>query len=406
MNKIKQYFLYATLIVSTSSIALEDKIVAIVNDNVILQSQLDSKLSTLDIRQMSRLEVAKVKNDVLEKLIEESLILQAASRLGIKITDIDIQNRIQLIAEGQGLTVLQLKQEIERQNIDYLEYIRNIKNQIMIQELFRTQFTNRAYVSDEEIESYLKRNNVSILENNKVDIEEYIINDEDNILDPGKVNIILNSIKVHGYEETIDKYPRISIDRTRLNDINYSKLPEIYISNLKILDHKGFSNIFSTGRGHILLKLESNNLTVTEYKVSHILLRTNPMEDRKKIKDRLIQIKKKTTSINDFSKYAKDLSLDRASAIRGGSLGWISENAVVDEFKNVMINSNKNTVSEPFKTKFGWHILYLEDKRVKDISEDILKRNATNILKERKVVVAREEWLAKLKDQAYIEKLE
>ncbi len=406
MSKLQAYIFCVTLLISISGHTIDDKIVAIVNDNVILQSQLDDKLSNFDRRQMSRLELAKLKNDVLEKLIEESLILQAASRLGIKITDIDVQNRIRLIAEGQKLTVLQLKQEIERQNINYLDYIRNIKNQIMIQELFRTQFTNRAYVSDEEIQSYLKRNNISSGEDNQVDIEEYMIKSENNSIDPGKANLVLNSIKQNGYDETTNKYPKIKIEKTSLNDASYSKLPEIYINNLKILDEKGFSKIFSTGRGYTLLKLTSNNMTITEYKVSHILLTTNPMEDRKRIMNRLIEIKKNTNTIEDFSEHARKVSLDRASAINGGSLGWISEDAVVKEFKSVMVVTNINTVSEPFKTKFGWHILYLEDKRVKDISDDVMKRRAMNILKERKVVVAREEWLAKLKDQAYIEKIE
>ena len=406
MSKLQAYIFCVTLLISISAHTIDDKIVAIVNDNVILQSQLDDKLSNFDRRQMSRLELAKLKNDVLEKLIEESLILQAASRLGIKITDIDVQNRIRLIAEGQKLTVLQLKQEIERQNINYLDYIRNIKNQIMIQELFRTQFTNRAYVSDEEIQSYLKRNNISSGEDNQVDIEEYMIKSENNSIDPGKANLVLNSIKQNGYDETTNKYPKIKIEKTSLNDAIYSKLPEIYINNLKILDEKGFSKIFSTGRGYTLLKLTSNNMTITEYKVSHILLTTNPMEDRKRIMNRLIEIKKNTNTIEDFSEHARKVSLDRASAINGGSLGWISQDAVVKEFKSVMVVTNINTVSEPFKTKFGWHILYLEDKRGKDISDDVMKRRAMNILKERKVVVAREEWLAKLKDQAYIEKIE
>ena len=376
MSKLQAYIFCVTLLISISGHTIDDKIVAIVNDNVILQSQLDDKLSNFDRRQMSRLELAKLKNDVLEKLIEESLILQAASRLGIKITDIDVQNRIRLIAEGQKLTVLQLKQEIERQNINYLDYIRNIKNQIMIQELFRTQFTNRAYVSDEEIQSYLKRNNISSGEDNQVDIEEYMIKSENNSIDPGKANLVLNSIKQNGYDETTNKYPKIKIEKTSLNDASYSKLPEIYINNLKILDEKGFSKIFSTGRGYTLLKLTSNNMTITEYKVSHILLTTNPMEDRKRIMNRLIEIKKNTNTIEDFSEHARKVSLDRASAINGGSLGWISEDAVVKEFKSVMVVTNINTVSEPFKTKFGWHILYLEDKRVKDISDDVMKKKS------------------------------
>ena len=89
--------------------------------------------------------------------------------------------------------------------------------------------------------------------------------------------------------------------------------------------------------------------------------------------------------------------------ILGGSLGWITKELVVENFRKVMINSEVGEVSEPFKTKFGWHILYLQDKRIKNISENIKRNQAIAILKDRKVAVAKKEWLAKLKDQAYIE---
>ena len=95
--------------------------------------------------------------------------------------------------------------------------------------------------------------------------------------------------------------------------------------------------------------------------------------------------------------------MDKASAIKGGTLGWITKELVVENFRKVMINTKVGEVSEPFNTRFGWHILYLEDKRIKNISDNIRRNQAISILKDRKVAVAKKEWLAKLKDQAYIE---
>jgi peptidyl-prolyl cis-trans isomerase SurA len=109
---------------------------------------------------------------------------------------------------------------------------------------------------------------------------------------------------------------------------------------------------------------------------------------------------------NTFSNYARKHSLDTASAIKGGSLGWIEKRLVVPEFGSVMSNLEIGEISEPFKTRFGWHILYLEDKRIRNITDSIIRNNAINILKERKVQVAKKEWLTKLKDQAYVEIVE
>ena len=130
------------------------------------------------------------------------------------------------------------------------------------------------------------------------------------------------------------------------------------------------------------------------------------MENLKSLKETFYRIKTEASEKNNFSDYAQKHSLDKASAIKGGSLGWINKKQVVPEFGRVLSNINVGGISEPFKTQFGWHILYLEDKRIKNISKDVARNQVISILKERKVKVAKREWLAKLKDQAYIEIIE
>ena len=170
-----------------------------------------------------------------------------------------------------------------------------------------------------------------------------------------------------------------------------------------MLDEDRFSRVFKTGTGYTMLEVIDSNILVDEYKVSHILLTTNPMEDSKQIKEKLFQVKRSVINGEEFSKYAAELSEDKASAIKGGSLGWITKEVVVDNFRKVMLNTSVKGVSEPFTTKFGWHILYLEDKRTKNVTDTIKRNRAIAILKDRKVAVAKKEWLAKLKEQAYIE---
>jgi peptidyl-prolyl cis-trans isomerase SurA len=124
------------------------------------------------------------------------------------------------------------------------------------------------------------------------------------------------------------------------------------------------------------------------------------------LKETFYEIKREAIKKNNFSIHAQKYSLDKASAIKGGSLGWINKKLVVPEFSRVMSNINVGEISEPFKTQFGWHILYLEDKRIKNTFNDVVRSQVMSILKERKVNVAKREWLAKLKDQAYIEIIE
>ena len=406
MNKIKFLIILSTLALFNTAYALEDKIIAIVNDNVVLNSELNNKLATINFEGTSRLEAAKLKKDVLDQIIEESLLEQAANRLGIYISDIDLQNRIKLIAQNQNLTVLQLKEAVEARNINYLKYLKNLRKRIQIEELFRIQFTSRAYISEEEIQSYLKSNNKFKNIGNVVKIREYLIEDETNQLDFSKINILVKSIKANGLEDTKNRYPNMKIKITNLNETPFTDLPDIYQSNLNILDKDSYTNLFKTGKGYVFLKMVSSSMYSEEYKVSHILLKTNPMENLKSLKETFYRIKTEASEKNNFSDYAQKHSLDKASAIKGGSLGWINKKQVVPEFGRVLSNINVGGISEPFKTQFGWHILYLEDKRIKNISKDVARNQVISILKERKVKVAKREWLAKLKDQAYIEIIE
>ena len=406
MNKIKFLIVLFLLAMFNVTNALEDKIIAIVNDNVVLKSELNNKLASINLEGTSRLEAAKLQKDVLDQLIEESLLEQAANRLGINISDIDLQNRIKLIAQNKNLSVLQLKEAVEAQNIDYVEYLKNLRRLIQIEELFRVQFTSRAYVSEEEIQSYLKSNDNFKNIDNVMNIREYLIEDENDQLDISKVNILTKNIKTNGLEDTENRYPNMKIKITNLSEIIFTNLPDIYQSNLNILDQNSYTNLFKTGKGYVFLRVVKGSMFSEEYKVSHILMKTNPMENLKSLKETFYKIKRISIEKNNFSDHAQKYSLDKASAIKGGSLGWINKKQVVPEFARIMSNINVGGISEPFKTRFGWHILYLEDKRIKNISNDVVKNQAMAILKERKVKVAKREWLAKLKDQAYIEIIE
>ena len=347
---------------TTTSHSLEDSVIAVVNDKVILQSQLDERLNEVNSQNLNRIQMTKLKNDLLNKLIEESLLDQACSRMGIIVSDIDLQNQIKLIAENQGLTVLQLKDEVEKQNISYVKYLNKLRRSIQRRELFRTQFTDRAYVSDEEILSFLKTNNLPEVDS-KMKIKEYVITDKS--MNLSQASILLNSIKSIGLEENKKKYPGYDVKTTVLNDIQINSLPDIYQSNLKVLDEDKFSRVFETGTGFTMLEVLKSNVLVDEYKVSHILLRTNPMEGPKKIKEKFYKIKAAVIKGEDFSKYAKKLSLDKASGIKGGSLGWIKKKSVVEKFRRVMVDTPVGGISEPFKTQYGWHILYVEKKNEK-----------------------------------------
>ena len=132
MNNLKKFSIILILLITNTAHSLEDGVIAIVNDQVILKSELDERLGERNIEGLNRIQLMKLKNDLLDQLIEESLLDQASARLGITVSDIDLQNQIKLIASNQGLTVLQLKDAVEKQNISYIQYLEKIRKNYLI----------------------------------------------------------------------------------------------------------------------------------------------------------------------------------------------------------------------------------------------------------------------------------
>ena len=163
----------------------------------------------------------------------------------------------------------------------------------------------------------------------------------------------------------------LKINITDLDENLFTNLPDIYQNNLKVLNHNNYSELFKTGKGYVFLEVISGSMFSEEYKVSHILMRTNPMENLKSLKNKFYDIKREAMKKNNFDEFAQRYSADKASAVNGGSLGWIEKQLVVPEFRDIMTKIDIGEISEPFKTKYGWHILYLEDKRMKKLIVDI-----------------------------------
>ncbi len=208
MNKLKIAAVMAVMMFIDTSQSLEDSVLVIVNDRVILQSELNEKMREIKTEDLSRIQLTKIKNDILDQLIEESLLDQASSRMGIRVSDIDLQNQLKAIASSQGLTVLQLKDAVENQNLSYTKYLDKLRMNIKRQEVFRTQFTNRAYVSEEEIISFLNNNQMPEVDG-RMKIKEHIILNKSNELNLSQAKIILEGLKDSGIEEQKKNIQRI-----------------------------------------------------------------------------------------------------------------------------------------------------------------------------------------------------
>jgi peptidyl-prolyl cis-trans isomerase SurA len=414
MNKMFKFISIIILCSSMNLLAAEnydDKIMAIVNDKVILKSEVQLAIDYLspDIitKEYMGLNDQEIIKKVLEGLIEISLLIQAADRYGINISDIALENKISEIARSKKMTINDLRNNIIKSGQDYTSYTQDIKNQMTVETLFISQFYSRMNVTEEEIENFIKRENINQHGNFEYDLIEFVILDEDKLLSPDNIKNIYSNIKLEGFINTQNKYPNISIEVKTLGLVTSDKLPNIFIKAIHDISNGEYTKFITSSKGyHVLKILESENKAssfVNEYKVSHILLKPDVMTSNETIREKLITIRNEIKGLEDFKVFAKKYSIDKASGFRGGDLGYVRLKSLVPAFASKLKTTPIKKISDPFQSRFGWHILYIENIRSIDDTNTIVRKNIAQRIRIDKATHERNDWVAKLKDQAYIE---
>tara|TARA_B100001758_G_scaffold118848_1_gene102109 strand:+ start:559 stop:1833 length:1275 start_codon:yes stop_codon:yes gene_type:complete len=413
MKKAYISIMLALLIVSVPSQSSEysDKIIAIVNDRVILKSEVQDMIDNLSpeiiAKEYSMLNDKEIITKVLENLIETSLLIQAADRFGIKISDIALENELQKLASSKNLSVDNFRQTLIEQGQNYSKFLKDLRNKMTIETLFVSQFYSRMNVTEEEVENFIERENVNQYGDIQYDLIEFVIKDEDKKLKIESVNQVYESILKNGFNNTRTNYDELEIEINNIGIVNQDKLPNIFLEALTEPLNEKYTKLIKSSRGyHILHVVDLVNRTssiVTEYKVRHILLSEDVMTSDEDVKNKLLKIKNEITNIDDFILNAKKYSDDKASGFKGGDLGYQRTSALVKEFADVMKKTPLKKISEPFQSRFGWHILYVENIRSVDDTKSKVRNNIAKMIRVNKAKVERDDWVAKLKDQAYIE---
>ncbi len=414
ITNITKNILFFTLLIMISianASDYDDRIIAIVNDKVILKSEVQDVIDNLSpemiTKEYSMLSDQEIINKALENLVETNLLIQAADRFGIRISDIALENELQRIASTQNLSINDFRKTIIDQGGNYSKFINDLRNKMTIETLFVSQFYSRMNVTEEEVENFIKREDINQYGNIEYDLIEFVIEDEQKELTPEIINDVYLSILDQGFNNTKVKYNNLNIKIKNIGLIEQDKLPNVFLKALRGKLNDKFTELITSSKGyHVLNVVNSINKTssiVNEYKVRHILLEPNVMTDSKEINKKLLDMKNQIKNLDDFILFAKKFSEDKGSGYKGGDLGYQRPKALVKEFADIMKNTPLKKISDPFQTRFGWHILYVENVRSIDDTKSLIRKNIANIIRSNKAKAERDDWVAKLKEQAYIE---
>ncbi len=404
----------------SSSGELLDGIAAIVNDGVVLKSELQLETRRITERlkaQNTQLPPTDILiRQVLDRLIIQQLQLQRAENVGIKVSDETLNQALATIAERNNTSLSELPALLAREGVDYSAYRRELRQQITIDQLRQRDVLQRIAVSPREVDAYLAR------QAGKANLrEDFLLS---HILIP--ISASAQPAEIETASKLTDElHTRIlagenfaklaltyssgqqALEGGSLGWLKGSELPSLFADIAPGLAKGGVSEPIRNASGFHLIRLDDRRggepVMEDQTHARHILMTTNEVMDDDSVRQKLTDIRRRIIGGEDFSAVAKVVSEDPQSAIEGGDLGWTAPGNFVPEFEKTMSALQIDEISEPFKTQFGWHILQVLERRVYDATVDKQRQQAVLAIRNSKLGDEAEIWTRRLRDEAFVE---
>lgn len=403
----------------SSAVAL-DRIVAIVDEDVVLESEFNERKQAILARlqgQYQNLPPENVLNkQILEQLIIERIELGLAKRYEIEPTEAELDQAIARIAQNNRITPAQLEESLSQQGMTMTGLRQQIRRDLTINQLQQAVVNSRIKITDQDIDNFLASTDGKFATSPDFRVGHILIAlpssagpSEIEELEQ-KAQSIYKQIK-----EGAD-FSQMAIahsqDQAALNggDLGWRKLaqlPELFAQRLVDLPVGEVSEPFRSDAGfHMLKNLEQRGggaTMIQETKARHILVKTSEIMDDRQAREKLLALRERILKGEDFAALAREHSEDTGSMLAGGDLGWATPGMFVPEFEETMAKSAINEVSMPFKSQFGWHIMQVVERRNTDMSDRVKRNQAANAIRSRRFDEEFQLWLTQIREDAYVE---
>lgn len=414
----------ASLIAQTldlsSSGELIDGIAAVVNDGVVLTSEVDQELTQIVERlnaQGAQIPPASVlAPQVLERLIIKRIQLQRAERLGIQIPDEALNRALTTIAERNGTTLTELPELLALQGVEYTSFRSEMREQLAIDQLRQRDVIARINVTPRELEEHIERQAGRATQNEEFKLSHILVSIS---TDASADDIAAAEREVFSILERArsgESFFELAIETSdgqnalqggALDWRRGNELPTLFADLVPGLEPGQISEPARSASGFHLVRLDERRGTdpILEQQVHarHILITTNEVLDDSAARQKLAEIREQIAAGDNFEAVATVMSEDPGSAVNGGDLGWNGPGIFVPEFQAVCDSLEINEISKPFRSPFGWHIVQLLDRRVQDMTEEVERRDAIMTIRNSKLEEETELWARRLRDQAFVE---
>jgi len=397
-----------------------DRIVAVVNDQVITQNDLNERVALI-VRQFQRqggqLPPADVlSRQILERMINDLVQVQLAKETGIRVDDATLDRTIERIAQENKLSVRDFRLALERDGIKYPRFREDIRNEILVARLREREVENAVVVTDAEIETELAREARDKTTDTEFRLAHILV-----LVPPQASPEQIEARRVRALQALSElrrgtDFAKVAATYSDAPDAMQGgslgwraagRLPTLFLDALERMQPGDVSDILRSPNGfHMVKLLEKRGKAaadgVQQTNVRHILLRAREGLSESEARERLRRLRERIIAGTDFAEIAKVHSED-ASAQKGGDLGWVAPGDTVPEFERAMNALKEGEVSEPIQTPFGWHLVQVVQRRSDELSDDRKKAAARQAIRARKADEAYQDWLRQIRDRAFVE---
>jgi peptidyl-prolyl cis-trans isomerase SurA len=399
---------------------LLDRIAAVVNDGLVLKSELDAQMDAVTKRLIEqKVELPSqsiLKQQVLDRLVLQEIESQQAKRVGLTVSDEQLNSALQEIAARNKIPFDQLPTALAAQGVDYKVYRESMRKELTLSGLRQRDVIARINVTPHEMEQYLARQQ-NAATNDEFNVSHILLSlpaaatpqQLDDISKKAQ-ELVTRGQKGEDFGQLAiaNSNSQTALDGGALGWRKGSQLPQFILDIVTKMKPGDVSAPVRTPSGFHIVKLNERRsgeaqVMVNQIHLRHILMKTNELDDDETVRQKLAKLRTRIEKGEDFAGIASTSSEDPGSAPDGGDLGWTGPNTFVPEFDKAIADLKPNEITEPFKTRYGWHIVQMLGTRTYDSTDDVRRQRAFAAIRESKADEETELWLRRLRDDAFVE---
>ncbi|BBP79740.1 chaperone SurA [Pseudomonas sp. Ost2] len=397
-----------------------DNVVAIVDNDVIMQSQLDQRVHEVQQSIAKRgggvPPTSVLDQQVLERLIVENLQLQIGERSGIRISDEELNQAIGTIAQRNNMSVDQFKAALAHDGLSYEDARDQVRREMVISRVRQRRVAERIQVSEQEVKNFLASDLGKMQLSEELHLANILISTPDSASSQAIQAAAAQAQDVYRQLKQGADFAQLAIAKSGSDnaleggDMGWRKpaqLPPPFDHLLSSMPVGDITEPARTPGGFIILKVLEKRGGETQMRdevhVRHILIKPNAIRSEAETQALAQKLYERIQNGEDFATLAKSFSEDPGSALNGGDLNWIDPKVLVPEFQEVMAKTPQGVLSKPFKTQYGWHVLEVLGRRATDSTTQAREQQAMTVLRNRKYDEELQTWLRQIRDEAYVE---